>query len=97
MENKSTLSWYKLYKHNIKEEKWFDKWGITRNEESPHIMLQRYSRNKFLREGEEKYQLSNWEMETLEHFLIYCEKNESIRNQHKLFDQWENINKEIQR
>lgn len=25
MENKSTLSWYKLYKHNIKEEKWFDK------------------------------------------------------------------------
>ena len=80
MESKSTLGIYRQYKTNIKEEKWFlnnNKANIMMKARSNTLKL---SWREFGTESAKICKLCGEEIETLEHFLLYCDRLQEVRS-----------------
>ena len=82
MSNKSTLQIYRMYKKEVKEEKWFrngEKWSVMLKARSNTLKLRW---REWATQENKKCGLCDGDVETLEHFLIICPKLQEERSKY---------------
>ena len=87
MENKTTLKIYKTYKLEVQEESWFDNTIGSKLLMNARTNTLQLHWRKRLQNEDDKCPCCQQTTETLEHFLLHCEKLSDIRQKYSMTSQ----------